>query len=292
MRTGVGAKIVRWYCRGRHYRGKIHVARWLGRMLLPVEGGKYTLADGTRMLLHPRDWIEYRLLQRGDYEPLTLDFLRMNLKPGQTAVLAGVNIGLHVIVASRAVGPTGRVIGVEPQPASVLRARQNILLNDLPDNVLLVSGGLGSQRCILPMAPAPSHNSGMASFVDSTEERCRLQIDVRPLAELLGQLGMRRPDLTLLDVEGFELEVLRGIDRETAPKLMIVETKGKHLEKAGASEQALFDRLKELGYQSFHDLHGEAASVGSDLAEFNLVAVHERAEEVCFTRDCEEVPLS
>lgn len=283
MGLGIGPAIVRWYCRGRHYRGKIHAARLLGRWLLPVEGGKYTLSDGTRMLLHPRDWIEYRLLQRGDYEPLTLEFLRRNLKPGQTAVLAGVNIGLHVIVASRAVGPDGHVVGIEPQPASLLRARANILLNDLPDNVVLVSGGLGSKTCVLPMAPAPSHNSGMASFLEDTGSRCPLHIGVQPLEELLGLIGMERPDLMLLDVEGFELEVLRGMSRQTAPGILIVETKGRHLTKAGASEALLFRQLGELEYDRYFDLCGKTAKAGQDVPEFNLVAIRSSDSAPVFT---------
>lgn len=276
--------MVRAYCRGRHYRGKIHVARMLGRMLLPHEGGEYTLEDGTRMYLHPRDWIEYRLLQRGDYEPVTIAFLKRNLVAGQTAVLAGVNIGLHVIAASRAVGAGGCVVGIEPQPASLIRARANILLNDLPDNVRLVSAGLGAKSEILPMSPAPSHNSGMASLVESDAGRCPFQICVSPLPVVLGELGIGRSDVMLLDVEGFELEVLRGIERESAPGILVVETKGQHLAKAGATEEKLFERLGELGYRCF-DLHGRAAKAGDDVVEFNVVGVREESRTEFVPRD-------
>lgn len=265
------------YCRGAHYRGKIRVARWLGRMLLPHEGGAYTLADGTRMLLHPRDWIEYRLLQRGDYEPATIEFLKRNLAPGRIAVLAGVNIGLHAIAASRAVGERGVVVGVEPQPASLIRARANILLNDLPDNVRLVAGGLGSADAVLPMAPAPSHNSGASTFLDGGSERCPFQTPVWPLGDVLRRLGVGRPDLLLLDVEGFELEALRGVQTAAPPKLIVVECKGKHLERAGATEEALFQRLVEMGYRCF-DLHGRPTAPGDVLDEFNLVGVLDEAE--------------
>ena len=55
------------------------------------------------MWLNPIDWIEYLMLRDGSYEPLTLDFLQRNLRPSESAILAGVNNGLHSIVAARAV---------------------------------------------------------------------------------------------------------------------------------------------------------------------------------------------
>jgi FkbM family methyltransferase len=246
--------------------------------LAPAEGIPTALADGTRLLLHPRDWIEYRLLQRGTYEPKTLAFLTSNLKEGNQAVLAGVNIGLHVIVASRAVGAGGRVLGVEPQPASLLRARQNLALNRLPDNVLLVSAALGPQASLLPMAPAPSHNTGMATLTGEAGQ-LPFQVVVETLPEILYRLHLRRPDLMLLDVEGFELDVLKGVTSSSRPRILIVEVKADHQGRAGSSVEAVFGRLGSLGYQIF-DLEGKPAKPSADLIEFNAVALTEDAPPV------------
>jgi FkbM family methyltransferase len=274
-----GNWLVRAYCRGPHYRGKIRIARWLAARLLPDQGGIFSLADGTRLWLHPRDWIEYRLLQQGEYEPQTLAFLRANLKEGQQGVLAGVNIGLHVIVAARAVGPSGRVAGVEPQPASLLRARQNLLLNGNAGNVSLVAAALGSEAGIAPMGPAPEHNTGMASLVDPPPDPCPFHVVIETLPELLYRLKMRRPDLMLLDVEGFELPVLRGMTPSTRPRILVVECKENHQSKGGASTADLLAQLGSMGYQLF-DLRGKPATPDTKLLEFNLVAVAEEAPNV------------
>lgn len=267
-----GPWLVRAYCKGSHYRGKIHVARWLAKRFLPPEGGVYSLADGTRLLLHPRDWIEYRLLQRGSYEPITLAFLRANLKEDHQAVFAGVNIGLHVVVAANLVKPKGKIVGVEPQPASLLRARQNLLLNGLAEQVTLVAAALGPESGLAPMSPAPEHNSGMASLVDGNDQPLPFTVVIETLPELLYRLKLRRPDLMLLDVEGFELPVLRGISPSTRPRCLIVECKADHQAKAGATQQQLFDQLRDMGYDLF-DLHGQPATAGVDLPEFNLIAL-------------------
>ena len=111
------------YLRGPEHPGKLRVVRALARTVIPENGIAVSVGEGVSLYLHPRDWIEYLLLRGNPYEPLTLQFLRANLLPGDGAVLAGVNFGLHVAVAASAVSESGRVVGVEPQPAALLRAR-------------------------------------------------------------------------------------------------------------------------------------------------------------------------
>jgi arsenite methyltransferase len=74
-----------------------------------------------------------------DYEPAWLDrapagavasfagvgnpHLRSNLQPGETVLDLGSGAGLDSIIASWQVGPTGRVIGVDLNPAMCLKAQ-------------------------------------------------------------------------------------------------------------------------------------------------------------------------
>lgn len=50
---------------------------------------------------------------------------RGNLRPGETVLDLGSGAGLDAIVASRQVGPTGKVIGVDLNPAMCMKARAN-----------------------------------------------------------------------------------------------------------------------------------------------------------------------
>jgi hypothetical protein len=139
------------YVRGPDHPMKYRVVQWLGRRVIPERGIRAPAHPDLELYLHPRDWIEYQLLRGGRYEPLTLAFLSANLRPGDAAVLAGVNFGQHVAVAARAVGPSGLVVGVEPQPAALLRAARNLRLNGLAAQVRLVSAALGRTDALLPM---------------------------------------------------------------------------------------------------------------------------------------------
>ena len=53
------------------------------------------------------------ILHGGQWEPHLTGY-RGHLKPGMTFIDVGANIGYFTVLASRLVGPEGRVIGFEP----------------------------------------------------------------------------------------------------------------------------------------------------------------------------------
>jgi FkbM family methyltransferase len=263
--------LYRLYVKAPNHPAKLRLVRWLGAKLFPVEGFAYTVSRGIKLLLHPGDWIEYLLLKEGEYEPLTLRFIEKNLKKGQTSLFAGVNFGLHLIVASRCSADTGCVIGVEPQPKALYRAYSNIILNDLSPNIRLVSSALGEQLALTPMDNAPNHNSGSASMVES--HSCfPFYVHIASVTEILERLGIKRLDLMLLDVEGFELEVMKGISDALKPPILIVEVNPLVLEPLGIQQQCFYDKLAAMGYSCW-SLDGRALKPDDPTPEQNVVAV-------------------
>ncbi len=266
--------LVARYLRGREHPAKLRVVRALSRTVIPPAGVVAAVAPDLRLYLHPRDWIEYLLLRGTPYEPLTLAFLRANLLPGDGAVLAGVNFGLHVATAARAVGPGGQVVGAEPQPAALLRARANLELNGLAPRVLLVEAALGRAPGLAPMAWSPVDNPGAASLLD---EGAGFIAPVVRLESLLSLLGGRPFRLLLLDVQGYEQEALAGLDLAEGPELVVLELDRDFLARAAGPPGEIAARLEAAGY-SLHDLHGEDPRRRLlDLPENNLVAVRKGA---------------
>ena len=229
------------------------------------------------MLLHPNDWIEFLLLKNGEYEPLTLRFIQENLGPGQTALFAGVNFGLHLVVASRCVSDSGCVIGVEPQPKSLHRAYSNIMLNDLPANIRLVSGALGKETDLVPMDSAPEHNSGAASIVQSSS-RLPFHVFVAPLGDVLRRLNIDRLDFMLLDVEGYELQVLDGIPEDKRPPLLVIEVNPEILEPLRITEERVYERLAGMGYSCW-SLNGKSLKPNDHAPEYNVIALLEGSRQ-------------
>jgi FkbM family methyltransferase len=261
------------YLRAPEHPGKLRVVRALSR-LIPETGVVARVAHGLQLHLHPRDWIEYLLLRGTPYEPLTLDFMRANLEHQDAALLAGVNFGLHLAVAAQAVGRHGRVIGVEPQPAAILRARLNLRLNDLEPQVELVAAALGDAQQLTPMAWSNPDNPGAASLLDRGHG---LLVPMIRLQDVLHRLEARRFRLLLLDVQGYELQALGGIDLRQGPDIAIVELDPEFLARTGTAAEEVVAPLLAAGYR-LHDLHGHPISPPiTDLPERNLIAVRAHA---------------
>ena len=219
--------------------------RWLGRWAFPAQGVVQDVEHGIRMHLHPRDWIEYEILRGNPHEPKTVEFLSRNLRPGDNALLTGVNNGMHVIAAARAVGAGGCVIGVEPQPAALLRARVNIDLNGVAGIVRLVSAAVGHGTDLTPMSWSNEENSGAASLLDSGPG---FVVPLLPLSTVIEKLCPGALHLMLLDVQGYEVPALKGLAMDRLPDLLIVEDGAEWLDKAGSSRQQLYGQMRAMDY--------------------------------------------
>jgi FkbM family methyltransferase len=237
---------------------------------MPGDGIVAGVYPGVRLWMNPVDWIEYLMLRDGAYEPLTLDFIQRNLRPGESAIVAGVNNGLHAIVAARAVGPTGRVLGCEPQPGALLKARRNMALNGMSEGPLrLVATALGSDRGVAPMAWAAPDNPGQASLLTPGPG---FVAPLLTLAEIAAALAPGPLRLLLLDVQGYEMQVLDGLGT-LRPEILIIEDDPAYSAEPAAARQALYVRLRGLGY-SLRDMRGSPLEApDAPLAERNLVGV-------------------
>ena len=255
---------------------KYRVVRWLTRWF-PADGVVMTVNGGIRMQLHPRDWIEYEMLRGNPHEPATIEFLRRNLGPGDHALLAGVNNGMHVIAAAQSVGPKGCVVGVEPQPAALLRARRNIEMNGVEGTVRLVAAALGTEASLGGMSWSKPENSGAASLLDSGPG---FVVPLVRLSNVIRDVCQGRLRLVLLDVQGYEVPALQGLGRDSLPDVLIVEDGAEWLEKAGSSRRALYGEVSALGYE-LYDLFGNSVtSDGPPLHEENLVGVRPGASVI------------
>ena len=125
-------------------------------------------------------------------------WIRAALRPGDLVADVGANNGFTGILFARSVGASGKVVGFEPSPANLEAARENIRLNGVP-NFELVAAAVGA---------APGKVSFEPGFGNGAIAR-NGPIEV-PVVTLDAHFGERRVDLLKLDIEGYELEALRG----------------------------------------------------------------------------------
>ena len=94
--------------------------------------GTWLLAEldgGRRLWVDLGDYGVSRAAMIGHFEPIETGFVRSVLKPGQTFVDIGANIGWFTILAGQIVGPAGRVYAFEPRPNTCERLRMAVAEN-------------------------------------------------------------------------------------------------------------------------------------------------------------------
>jgi len=265
--------LYRRYLQAPDHPAKLRIIRFLERRLFPSQGLPFPVTSDMSLYLHPREATQYSLLQGVPYEPLTEAFIRRNLKAGDTFAVSGASFGHYVVMASKIVGPTGSVLAVEPQPGSMKQTRMNLLLNECPKNVTLFSGALGESRAVVQIGAAPEETLGWSSIVTRDRGDFPFSVCVSTLGEVLQATGLPCPDLMILDVEGYEPYVLRGLSGgDYRPKVLIVEAHPIVLNITGTSQGDLLAMIRQLGYSLF-TLRGES-SLPDRLPEDNIIAVH------------------
>ncbi len=95
----------------------------------------------------------------GDYETEKAELFARHVKPGGTVYDVGANVGFYTLIASRVLGPAGRVIAFEPSPRNLGFLRQNLRLNHITNVKILdfaVSDSEGETRFFVGNDPRVS----------------------------------------------------------------------------------------------------------------------------------------
>jgi FkbM family methyltransferase len=276
-------RLYRKYRRAPDHRAKLRIIRLLEQVLIEDSGAVFRVEAGFDMLLHPRDAIEDRLIETGIHEPITNQFLADNLKAGDKALVAGTNLGLLAMSCSRSVESNGCVIAVEPSPTCLRRSRDNFMLNELPDNIKLVSAALGEQNKIVAMGEAPPDLTGVASIVLRDAGAIPYHVGVRTVPEILSSFGLDSLDLMVLDVQGYELPVLETMRNGPTPRILILHVHPTMLGKLKLTARAYYEAVLAFGYRCF-DLFGNPAHHENRLAEDYVVCLADDSNAIQWAR--------
>ena len=173
---------------------------------------KWQNIGGVWLWIDLGDFVCQRLAITGHYERAVPDAIIRSLPESGTFIDVGANIGYISALASRRVGPGGRVLAIEPSPQVLPILRATIQRNE-SKNVSIVESACSqvagnvtffmTDRSNLGKGSLSQQNAGSAQ---TAEVRCE-QLDAIVAAHQLD-----RVDVVKIDVEGAELQVLKGMD--------------------------------------------------------------------------------
>lgn len=201
-------------------------------------------------------------------EPTAEERFLMNLRlDGSTVYDIGGYVGITAMFFSRAVGPTGRVIVFEPNPANAAAIRQNLALNHLR-NVAVVEIGLGAvpETKTLVYDPndtaAGSMNRQIQARLLAAHHR-QIEIAVQALDDYVATNNPAAPDLVKIDVEGLEYDVLCGMQKMLrAPKPhLFIELHGDGEQQKRANVQNVCTLLHACQYAIHHVETGQTIAL-------------------------------
>jgi FkbM family methyltransferase len=172
--------------------------------------------------------------------------LRKFVRPGMTIVDVGANIGVYSRFFAALAGQGGLVHCFEPSPSNFNRLRQSTA--HLP-NVRCSQAAVGDRSGTISLYLSDELNVDHRTF-DSDDGRKK--VDVR-IVSLDDYFGVGQPvDLLKIDVQGFEMNVLRGAMRvltENRNIVLIMEYWPYGLKKASITPSEPIAWLQRLGFE-------------------------------------------
>ena len=196
----------------------------------------------------PRQFDCFREIYRhGVWEPEVTQAFRDLLRPGMSVALIGADVGYYVLLAA-SLNATVKIFAVEPFPEHFKTLEQNVRENGLT-TVRLFNIAVGSSD-----GTARLVNPGTESRLDRSSDATGVEVPVRRLDDVLGaELAAGQSiDFVQIDVEGAELDVLKGMEALLGRDhpILLIELHGPYLPKFGTSKPEVLRWLADRGYRA------------------------------------------
>lgn len=233
------------YYLGPDHPAKLRLCRYLRRIMSP---GRITVAAnrvGT-VVVDEQDFVERHLLVHGCYEPEVLDSLMCFAECDEVVWDVGAHVGSFTLPAMRD-NRVAMAYAFEPMPEAFCKLSENVALN--AGRSMLINCALGDQRRILPLFCGPVGNSGMASALSGSDP---VAVNCFTADWLIESGYLKAPTLMKLDVEGFELQVLKGsanMFQQQPPKAVVFEAQCDSDGRVTSSELMEFFRTYGFGIE-------------------------------------------
>ena len=209
------------------------------------------VVDGVVVLADLSDWITLHGLVEGYDREFAMSWAF--IRPGDTVIDVGANIGIWTIAAAKKTGQQGQVHAFEPLEANFGRLLHNIDLNAATNVVpqkLALSDRAGPRRFF----PSPNMNSGVGRLVTDDWTGLHSTVEAVTLDDYCDQHGITSVNVLKIDVEGAEYFVLKGATRllrSSDPPIIVFEMNREMAADLGSSPDKIETFLAALGYSIF-----------------------------------------
>jgi FkbM family methyltransferase len=257
---------------------KLNSVRFRLMRLLPKWSATIKLPFGATWVLE-KSALDAQL-RSGTFEARETRFMEIFLQPGMTVLDIGAHHGYYTLLASIMVETKGSVVAFEPSRREGLRLKRHIRMNGCT-NVVIEQAALGAAagEADLYLVDGPEDYCNSLRPPAVSAQTCKVRVRVQTLDQFLARHRIGDIDFIKLDVEGAELDVLRGasglLSQSWRPVFMI-EVYDIRTQPWGYNAREIVQFIAERGYTWFR-LEESGKPLPADLAspsfDANLVAV-------------------
>lgn len=235
-------------------RGRFRLVKMVGPLLAPPAGQVFNV-NGVNLILN-HGYTHHRLIYYGLYEQNMVNFLKLQIRPGDTVLDPGANIGYMSARCLGLVGPTGHVHSFEPSPTANAMIRNHNKLED-HKNWSLWDAALTDHNGLEVFNDTPrvmQYGYAALGRAATPKDSIPHQVEVITVDSFCARHKIDHVRFLKLDIEGSELPALHGaagMIARAAIDIIMVETtteKGGHRTRA----EAIDALLRNAGYRSFH----------------------------------------
>ncbi|MEM6263208.1 MAG: FkbM family methyltransferase [Bacteroidota bacterium] len=204
----------------------------------PLKGYKWSLSiDNNKYLI-------------GIYETDMAEKFHKYVKPGSVVFDVGANAGYFTMLSGMLTGNTGKVYAFEPMPANLSLLNHHLSANEVT-NVEVISKALSNQKGEVQFTNSDNlaANTYVADSPMFQQSSGTITVETISMDELLEENPeVRPPNLIKIDVEGAELDVLKGARKTflNHRPILFLATHDCHIP---GIKQECFNFLEGIGYQ-------------------------------------------
>lgn len=197
------------------------------------------------------DMAERWFALRGLFEWRIAAIAAIVLRPGDTVIEGGAQLGTETFNYAALVGPAGTVVSFEADSRLAARLVGQLAKAGLAQcHVQAKALGQAEGVAYFDAVPETAGNSGVGALApdDDTSVVGRVEVEVGTLDGAAAQFGA--PRLVVMDIQGGELGALRGGARVLSDyrPFVVLEVESGSLELLGGSAQEVLDLLHEHHY--------------------------------------------
>lgn len=226
---------------------------------------------GGRIVVSTDGGLRYLFRRMENIDPLLHEWVRCYVNPGNVVWDAGANVGLFTFAAAHCAGVDGRVIALEPDSTLAGMLRRSAALQprtSAPVDIVPVAVGREIELRTFNIAKRARSSNYLDGYgtIYTGDVSERHTVPTVTLDWLATQMPL--PQVLKIDVEGAELELLRGAKDvlSQARPVVICEVFGEH-----SAEVA--DILRALNYKVYDGSLPRAQRQPLDLAPYHTIAL-------------------